>query len=692
MKSMTNKKIICFLLCVCMLLPLAVACNKGGRGENTDSQSDTEGAVPTKTVAVIVPQSASDAELEMANALKELCADAGYAATVRNDSEAEISEDWRILIGKVSSELSAAHYGELGTCGYGVKLDGTALSIAGTGEVMLKQAYNAVVACGFLADGGLFDSVEVANVKYDELIYAVQDAQLKLTVSGVSTDAIVAKGLSTVKNSLASLLKKQISVAEGEGGDIVFLTSERAKTKGIISNIGYNEYGITVKDGKIYLYSAWDTGLELAAKQLVAIMTDVSAYRETKSLFWPVGLSVAESADGQSPRLPYLAGAQVYDAAVSGAYTLSLTAEKHVFLDYADKIASLGYTLSDERTKDCRYMNDSNNYTNIYRTYINDDYMVYMYFMDYKNTVKVIGANIDEYEQLVACTPTEGNGTSTLSMLNIGLESTNQDYVSNGLSMAIKLSDGRFIVIDGGIWYSGDTEASEVKRLYKWLEQNSPDGKINIAAWIFTHIHVDHVNAAWRFEQLYGLKVNIERYMHNFVEYDHLLSIEGTDLSKTTYDVVYPRMLGMLERYDNSIMHTGQIYKIGNAEIEVVYTHEDFYPDPLKIVNNTSTIMRITVGGNSILVGGDAEEAAQLVCLNNNGYTLGSDFVQMTHHGFNGLLNYYKYAASGELTVALYPKNVGFTSSSANVWLRDNSDAMYMSTKIHTFELPYKKK
>lgn len=688
---MKNKiKMICFLLSLCLLLLLACACKKNGGGEETGSEGGSERGEPTRTVAIIIPDTASDTETEIAGGIKSLCEKAGYTASIRNASQAEGDETYRILAGRVDHQLSQSHYAELGLCGYGVKLDGKTLSLAGIGDMMLERAYGTVFVKGF-SESSLFEGVSSDNVIFDDLIYAVQSSQIKATISGVSSDSVVSKGLAAAKNSFASLLKKQVSVCEGENGDIVFLTSERAKTKGVITSIGYNEYGIVSKDGKIYVYSMTEEGMEIAAKQLVAIMADISDYKETRDLFLPAELTIAESADGQTPRLPYLAGAEVYDAAMSGAYTLSLTAEKQTFLDYADNIAALGYTLIEERTKDCTYMNDSNKYTNVYRTYINDDFMVYMYFMDYKNTVKIVGANISEYEALTDCQPTEGSGVSTLSMLDIGLQNPNSNYNSNGLSMAIKLSDGRFIVIDGGLWYGADTEASEVNRLYKWLEQNSEGGKIDIAAWIFTHIHVDHVNVAWKFEQMYGSKVNIERYMHNFLEYSYLLSVEGTNLEKDTYDVVYPRMLDMLERYDNAIMHTGQIYRIGNAEIEVVYTHEDFFPDPMKIVNNTSTVMRITVGGNSILVGGDAQEAAQLVCLNNNGYTLGSDFVQMTHHGYNGLLNYYKYAASASVTVALCPKNSGLTSSSANNWLKTNSDELYMSNKIHTFDLPYKK-
>ena len=174
-----------------------------------------------------------------------------------------------------------------------------------------------------------------------------------------------------------------------------------------------------------------------------------------------------------------------------------------------------------------------------------------------------------------------------------------------------------------------------------------------------------------------------------------LSSVPDTDLSKATYDIVYPRTLEMLSRYDNVIMHTGQVYNIGNITIDVLYTHEDFYPQPLKIVNNSSTVMQITVEGNTFLIAGDLEEDGQQVAVSMNGYALASDFVQMTHHSYNGLLEYYKYASSKEYTVVLLPNdNMKQPTSTVacNQWLLSKANEFYSTyTGHHHFTMPHVK-
>lgn len=55
------------------------------------------------------------------------------------------------------------------------------------------------------------------------------------------------------------------------------------------------------------------------------------------------------------------------------------------------------------------------------------------------------------------------------------------------MSYVIRLTDGRFIVIDGGREFEPDSE-----RLYQCLKNGSSGQNPVIAAWIMTHPHSDH--------------------------------------------------------------------------------------------------------------------------------------------------------------------------------------------------------
>jgi hypothetical protein len=77
-----------------------------------------------------------------------------------------------------------------------------------------------------------------------------------------------------------------------------------------------------------------------------------------------------------------------------------------------------------------------------------------------------------------------------------------------GMSYVIRLSDGRFIVIDGGRHFAPDR-----KRLFDCLTEGSAGEKPIIAAWILTHPHSDHYICYIGFMEEYGESVEVERYI-----------------------------------------------------------------------------------------------------------------------------------------------------------------------------------
>ena len=86
-----------------------------------------------------------------------------------------------------------------------------------------------------------------------------------------------------------------------------------------------------------------------------------------------------------------------------------------------------------------------------------------------------------------------------------------------GLSYVIRLSDGRFIIFDGGWNFEPDRN-----RLFECLKAGSPDEKPVIAAWILTHPHGDHYLCFLGFMEQYGDQVVIEKFLFNFPEFDDI--------------------------------------------------------------------------------------------------------------------------------------------------------------------------
>ena len=203
-----------------------------------------------------------------------------------------------------------------------------------------------------------------------------------------------------------------------------------------------------------------------------------------------------------------------------------------------------------------------------------------------------------------------------------------------GLSYAIRLSDGRFIVIDGGWNFEPD-----VDRLFKCLKKESPFEKPIIAAWILSHPHEDHFHCFIGFMDKYGSHVTLEKCLFNFPEHDDTEHYPGLthideklgDLSAFTH---IPMMLERIEKSGADIYtpHTGQKFKIGDAELEILASMDDTI-HVTDNINSTSLVIRMTLGGQTILWTNDAGFSyAKLP--ERYGEYLKADILQIPHHGF----------------------------------------------------------
>lgn len=203
-----------------------------------------------------------------------------------------------------------------------------------------------------------------------------------------------------------------------------------------------------------------------------------------------------------------------------------------------------------------------------------------------------------------------------------------------GLSYVIHLSDGRFIVIDGGRNKEPDQDS-----LLACLESNSNGEKPVIAAWLMSHPHKDHYHCFLGFMERYADRVIIERFMLNFPEADDLVHYPllaktyGTEKDESGITHI-PRMFALIEQTGapTYMLHTGQRYKIGDADCEVLSTLDDTI-HIAENINATSVILRMELGGQVILWTTDASFSIAKFAERYGTY-LKSDILQIPHHGF----------------------------------------------------------
>ena len=85
---------------------------------------------------------------------------------------------------------------------------------------------------------------------------------------------------------------------------------------------------------------------------------------------------------------------------------------------------------------------------------------------------------------------------------------------TTGMSYALRMRDGRFIMIDSGMEVGDNTYQAD--NIYNVLEENNVLDEITIAAWVFTHAHSDHITAFTSLVNKYYNSVNIEQLIYNY--------------------------------------------------------------------------------------------------------------------------------------------------------------------------------
>lgn len=265
----------------------------------------------------------------------------------------------------------------------------------------------------------------------------------------------------------------------------------------------------------------------------------------------------------------------------------------------------------------------------------------------------------------------------------------NQTDVNCGMSYVFMLGNSEFFIIDGGYFTKDESE-----RLYSLLTKNS-DAKPIVKGWLFTHAHQDHIGCFMDFALSHINDVEIEQLLFNFQPIDLSLA-KGNPREKSNDIATVKEFYEILENKCKGIpiikLHTGDSYKIGDLELEILYTADDILPLEVSF-NDYSAVTKITIENQSILFLGDVQENGSKWLLENKRSKLKSDFVQISHHGFNGATKSLYEAISAK--IALFPcPDFEFERKKANEvnsYILNSSKEIYVSGNgSQEFEFPYK--
>ncbi|MCQ2439492.1 MAG: MBL fold metallo-hydrolase [Oscillospiraceae bacterium] len=225
---------------------------------------------------------------------------------------------------------------------------------------------------------------------------------------------------------------------------------------------------------------------------------------------------------------------------------------------------------------------------------------------------------------LSACSDSRSSSTFSIQFIDVG----------QGDSALIEC-DGRYMLLDGGPTSAGD-------KVYQVLEEK---GIQHLDVLAFSHLHEDHIGGlikALSYATKIDKTIGNSDYSNKetFRKFEHELGINGDKIT---------------------VPHTGDKFKLGSAEIEII--------DVSAATENDSLVLMITYGKTRFLFTGDIEDEAQTRISdkyqNEKDEAYKIDLIKMPHHGstspnsVNGTGSLYRFIRTFMPDYAIIPVGAG---------------------------------
>ena len=439
------------------------------------------------------------------------------------------------------------------------------------------------------------------------------------------------------------------------------------ESQNINASTAYGEYGIQITDSKIvFSFSSQAEGEELIT------LFKKSINKNEDGDFW---ISRSFSVSKQKllqlkdiPKFPANVNSLV-DCNDSTAMVVTEKTTAEDFLNYCKTLDNSGFTLNASRD------NVNGNY---FRTYTKANLAYTVYFNQSTKAARIVAGPLDDIPTAEKDTTPEIYEPS-VTFISQG------ERLDNGLGIIYLLPNGKFLIFDGG-----NATSTKISELLQKLAPNKND--ITVAAWFISHPHGDHQQSI--ISVLRDRKnIKIESILYNYttsLQYNSITTGSDGGGSAQNLHSSITRYVGE----DTKIIkpHTGQIYKYGSVEVEILYTVEDMLPQTLDYLNSSSLVIRVKIGDHSLLILADTTHASGDIMRNMYGSHLQSEMVQLAHHGtYPGNASLYE-AIKGK--VLIWPSNYAnvkkqITNLAVVNALKHATDVYVCNVDHITLNLPY---
>lgn len=476
----------------------------------------------------------------------------------------------------------------------------------------------------------------VEIVKDGSTVYQVirdEDASsssIQVTVARSIVDKIKELTGTTIKISTDWV--KRGSEPDSSTYEILVGMTNYKESKEVYSSIGFGDWAVRVVGNKIVVAGYTDSALSIAATKLNRVL-DACVSSDGKSLVANIAdITLEGTEDAVLNNIPVPENGQFsafYNAGDDCTELIFTDMTADTYKAYLTKLAASGY--SEYTTHQMA--------GNLFATYNSDEYTITAGYYDYENSIRVLFEPKAEPVGLESENKYTVVTTPQITMLGLEYKASDGSYASNGLCVLIRLSDGRFVVVDGGF-----NRANTATNLLNAMREQSKEyaskmSDITVAAWIITHSHGDHNGLLnGKYDSFRG--ITVERILVNYMaNSERLKAINSSEYGgnwssnegggyANTYTAA--KVLGASLRK----VHVGQVYYFADMKLEVLYTLESYAPKTCNAMNTTSLIMKMTIGDTVYMSTGDATGPAFDICNKMYGDYMQCDIVQVAHHGY----------------------------------------------------------
>ena len=260
---------------------------------------------------------------------------------------------------------------------------------------------------------------------------------------------------------------------------------------------------------------------------------------------------------------------------------------------------------------------------NLYTLLSHEKFTTYVSYLSGEGALRVYVGRSDDLNPSKAAVKDEGLCKPALWQIDVDCQAAK---ANGGMSYVMQLTDGKFLVVDGG--YRTNEDATNI---YEILIANKPKNheKPIIAGWFITHMHIDHMGVLRNFANLYQNAVTVEAFYYN-IPYSNIGDLWPNN-SRIMENEIRDAWGASLYRK----VHSGMSFSFSGAKVTILCTFEDVYPLNFTSGNDTSTVFKVEMGGQSILFLGDAEhgESDRMMYLDDE--VVHADIMQYAHHGYD---------------------------------------------------------